>query len=191
MRSPYRWALGLTAMAAASTGCARRSAPAVEDSVVAERARAALAPFKSQLKSELGAALAVSPESAVDVCAARAPALARAASHDGVTVGRSAIRLRSEASEPRPWVKTAMAAIQSAPSGSDAHRVVPIDGGRRGYVEAIWVAAPCLTCHGETLAPNVDAALRAKYPQDSARGFKAGDFRGVFWAELDESAVRP
>ena len=33
------------------------------------------------------------------------------------------------------------------------------------------------------------ARLRARYPTDQATGFRAGDFRGVFWAELPERTV--
>jgi hypothetical protein len=43
------------------------------------------------------------------------------------------------------------------------------------------VTAPlCLTCHGETLAPGVAAAVESRYPQDRAVGFAAGDLRGAF-----------
>ncbi len=56
--------------------------------------------------------------------------------------------------------------------------------GGYGYAEPIWVQAPCLQCHGEHVAPSVDAAIRARYPADVARGFREGDFRGVFFAEV-------
>ena len=42
----------------------------------------------------------------------------------------------------------------------------------------------CSSRHGKTLAPGLEAKLKAAYPNDAARGFEAGDFRGVFWAEV-------
>jgi hypothetical protein len=184
--SPIGWAA--LAVVATSFGCGR-AAPSAPAEVVVARARAALAPFKSTLRDALGGALRTSPEAAIDVCALRAPELARAASRDGVTVGRSALKLRSPDNAPRAWLGPVMDRLAKATSGSDAHEVVTLPDGRRGYAEAIWVGAPCLACHGETLAPSVADKLRARYPADAAQGFRAGDFRGVFWAELDGAAL--
>jgi hypothetical protein len=152
---------------------------------VRSRAKEALAPFKSTLRAELEHAMKESPESAIDVCAKRAPELAREHSRDGVTVGRSAERLRNPANAPRPWLTPVMARLAKAPSGSDANEVVAIEGDRRGYAEAIWVAPQCLVCHGQSLAPAIAAKIDARYPGDTARGFEPGAFRGVFWVELE------
>ena len=55
-----------------------------------------------------------------------------------------------------------------------------------GYVEPIMVQPMCLVCHGEALQPGVAAQIDERYPEDRATGFKAGDFRGVFWVEFPE-----
>jgi hypothetical protein len=47
-------------------------------------------------------------------------------------------------------------------------------------MKAIPTAAQCLNCHGESISPEVDAKLKALYPNDQARGFKEGDLRGAF-----------
>lgn len=180
-------AIALAALAA----CNRNAAPPVTDEAVAEKARAALAPFKKNLRDELQTALQRSPVEAIDVCAQRAPDLARAASHDGVLVGRSAHKLRNPDNAPRPWLGPVMDDLAKQPSGSAASRVVTLPDGRRGYAEAIWIAAPCLTCHGDNLAAPVADKLRERYPNDAARGFHAGDLRGVFWAEIEPAALRP
>ena len=39
---------------------------------------------------------------------------------------------------------------------------------------------PCLKCHGEDIDPATSAALDQLYPQDNARGYKAGQVRGAF-----------
>lgn len=169
-------------------GCKNRAAPA-DDVRVSARAKAALEPFKSSLKNELSAALAASPEQAVAVCSERAPALARDASKDGVVVGRSAPKLRNPSNAAPAWVVPIMDDLSRASTDGPSSRVVPLADGRRGYVEAIRVGPQCLTCHGEALGPSVAAAIDARYPHDVARGFKVGDFRGVFWAELSPSAL--
>jgi hypothetical protein len=78
-----------------------------------------------------------------------------------------------------------MARLSKAPSGADAHEVVALDGERRGYAEAIWLGVQCVTCHGKAVAPSIAAKIDARYPADVARDFEPGDFRGVFWAELE------
>ena len=55
-----------------------------------------------------------------------------------------------------------------------------------GYVEPIVMQPMCLTCHGESLAPEIAARISEVYPDDQATGFKVGDFRGVFWVEFPE-----
>lgn len=178
----------LTLAAALGVGCTKPAPPAPDDAEVTRRAQAALAPLKQGLKAELGSAMAGSIDGAIDVCQRRAPELARAHSQNGVTVGRSAKKLRSPGNAPRPWLVPVMDRLAAAPSGSDAHEVVQLDGGRRGYAEAIWVSAPCLTCHGRDVPDSVAKKLAERYPSDGARGFAVGDFRGVFWAELEPTA---
>ena len=43
-----------------------------------------------------------------------------------------------------------------------------------------YVKMPCLKCHGENLDPETAAILDELYPQDKARGYKAGQVRGAF-----------
>jgi hypothetical protein len=174
----------------AAAGC--RKAPSASpppDDVVAARAQAALSPFKAALKDALTKAVAESPEAAIEVCSKRAPELARAASRDGVVVGRSALKLRNPTNAPRAWLGPVMDELSRAPSDSAAHRVVSLPDGRRGYAEAIWVGPMCLLCHGQSVAPAIEDRIRERYPADAARGFRMGDFRGVFWAELDANAL--
>ncbi len=168
-----------------------RPPPPPDEAAVKAQAQASLAPFKAALKSELSAALATGPETAVDVCGARAPALAAQYSSGGVRVARSSPKLRSPANAAPPWLVPVMADLAREPGGSAASRVAALPDGRWGYAEAIWMQPPCLACHGESLAPAVDAELRRRYPTDAARGYRAGDFRGVFFAEIDRAALPP
>lgn len=156
--------------------------------VPADEARAVVAPFKKTLKETLFKALEKSPEAAIEVCSVRAPELAREASTPTVTVGRSAFKLRNPKNAPPAWLGAVMTELSKEKSGTETSRTVTLPDGRVGYAEPIWMAAPCLVCHGKTIAPALDATLTARYPKDAARGFELGEFRGVFWAEV---SVKP
>lgn len=172
-----------------AVGCQTTSTSAAPDKEESVRtAKAALAPFSAALKGALQKAMAESPEAAVEVCATTAPALASAHASPGVTLGRSAVKLRNEANAARPWLVPVMDRLAKAPSGTDAHELVALGDGRQGYAEAIWTAPMCLTCHGDAVSPSLAAKIDARYPHDGARGFHAGEFRGVYWAELDAPA---
>jgi hypothetical protein len=166
----------------AATDC-RRQAPGEAPEASAARAQAALAPFKASLRDALTSSLAEGPEKAAAVCADLAPKLAERASVGGVRVGRAAERRRNPENTPPAWAAASMSELARAPSAG-AHRVVPLEGGRVGYVETILTAPVCLTCHGEALAPSVAAVISARYPNDRAVGFRVGDMRGAFWVEL-------
>ena len=149
-----------------------------------EQAKAAVNPFKKTLKETLFKALETSPEAAIDVCSKRAPELAKEASSANVTVGRSAFKLRNPANAPKPWLEKAMAELAKEKPGTEVHRVVTLADGTVGYAEAIWMGAPCMVCHGKSIAPGLEAKLKSAYPSDKATGFSEGEFRGVFWAEV-------
>jgi hypothetical protein len=155
-----------------------------------ERARAVLGPFKASLKATLTSALAQGPVAAIDACAVSAPGLAAAAAHDGVKVGRSAVKLRNPVNAPPAWVAGPMAELAAAPPKEGDHRVVDLPGGGTGYVETILVGEPCVKCHGAEAAvtAEVRVLLKQKYPTDQATGFALGQFRGVFWAEVSPTA---
>lgn len=51
---------------------------------------------------------------------------------------------------------------------------------RYRYMKAIPLGELCANCQGTDIAPDLAAAIRAKYPQDQATGFKVGELRGAF-----------
>jgi len=141
-----------------------------------------LAPFKRDLQAALAQGLAHGPVEAIAACRVKAPEIARSLSHDGVRVGRASHRLRNPANVPPEWVAPILDAYVAG-SADRAPRAVSLADGRWGYVEPILLQPPCLTCHGETLAPDVASRIAALYPDDRATGFRVGDLRGVFWIE--------
>lgn len=147
-----------------------------------EQGAALLVPFKTNLKTALMAGLADSPARAIDACSAQAPAIASSLSVDGVRMGRSSHRLRNPANAAPDWVVPILDAWV-ADDADRSPRSVDLGAGRRGYVEAITVQPMCLACHGEQLDADVAERISSAYPEDRATGFRAGDFRGVFWVE--------
>lgn len=148
-----------------------------------------LLPFKQALMGALRAGLAEGTVAAVDACNVVAPGLPAAQAARGFEVGRASDRLRNPANEAPSWVAPVLADMLAAPDGAEGRHVELADG-RSGWVEPIRVGPPCLQCHGEGLDAEVAAALDARYPTDRARGYAAGDLRGVFWiVPAKEAAV--
>jgi hypothetical protein len=169
----FRWQALALVLALAAAG------PEVAAEV---RGAALIAPFKQALQSALRDGLARGPLEAIDACRVRAPELAHEASRGSVAAGRTSHRLRNVANAPREWVKPLLESYLDEPRGTGA--AVALGEGRSGYVEPIFVQPPCLVCHGEAIAEPLRARLAELYPDDRAIGFRAGDFRGLFWVEF-------
>lgn len=161
---------------------------AIESRLHVYLARQALAPFKEELQTALRDGLARGPTEAIDACAVEAPRIADAASAPGLRVGRTSHRLRNPANAPAPWMEPLLAEFASRDPEPGAFALVEREGGGAGYVEPITVQPLCLTCHGDAVAPELVEKIRARYPEDAATGFEVGDFRGLFWAEIDSGA---
>jgi hypothetical protein len=202
-RAAERWerlrrrAARIGALGAACAACAAAAlacAPAAEREPPGpewrERAAAVVAPLRRQLLEELGAALAQGPEHAIEVCRVRAPEIARGLSSESAQVGRTSHRLRNPANAPRAWVEPLLAEYVAGQAQNEPRSVWLASGGV-GYVEPIFVAPPCLACHGGELAPSVATRIRELYPQDRATGFAPGEFRGLFWVELAAEGSPP
>jgi hypothetical protein len=153
-----------------------------------ERAAAALAPLKRQLRSALiGALRDGGPEQAIEVCQLRAPEIARLASTDRAVLGRTSHRLRNPENAPEPWMAEFLEAYLANPE-DDEPRAVRLSPGEIGYVEPIYMKGLCTKCHGDRIEPEVRARLQALYPEDRATGFERGEFRGMFWVRLRTDA---
>lgn len=188
MQTRNVWAaLAATATLFAATGVCAGAEPSPEQ---VDKARAAVAGLAEGLKARLGEALkAGGPVAAVQVCNTVAPGLAAdAAKTTGLSVGRTALKVRNPENAPDEFEKRVLMEFAAKiAAGSDPakleHAEIVDDGGSRmvRYMKAIPTAAePCLVCHGETLAPDLKAEIDKLYPNDQATGFKAGDLRGAF-----------
>lgn len=154
-----------------------------------EKSRELSMQLGKELKGELGAAIEKGgPLAAIDVCHTRAPAIAaRLSAESGARVGRTALRVRNAANVPDDLERAVleqfagdMAAGRIEGPLEAAFEIKREDGIERHYLRAIPTEALCLTCHGETLAPELAAAIARDYPGDQATGFKQGELRGAF-----------
>lgn len=119
---------------------------------------------------------------AIDVCQRVATELTdEVGTRHNVRIGRTSFKRRNPANVPPAWMNPVVDARTTEPV------VMVNDNGVLAAALPITLKQPCLRCHGnaEHITPDVDAALRARYPNDQARGFAVGDLRGWVWVEVD------
>jgi hypothetical protein len=171
-------------LAVTAASCGR---PPGDAEVAAARTRAADAAAKlmAGLFTELQAALAKGPpEDAIDICADRAPAIARGiAAETGLSVRRTALRTRNPANAPDDWERAWLdrASKGGAPAVDDAEVVRANGRYELRYMRPIRLAGMCVACHGapDRIPPAVREAVARRYPLDQATGFAPGDLRGA------------
>lgn len=156
--------------------------------------------FGAELKGELARAMQEGgPAVAIDVCRKRAPEIARRLSEQsGARVGRTSLRVRNPANSPDVLQRavleqfaTELASGKFAPPLEAAFEINRGGAIERHYMRAIPTEGVCLACHGETLAPEVAAAIRGAYPADQATGFREGELRGAFSVTWPAAAPLP
>jgi hypothetical protein len=155
------------------------------------------AEFQQALGAELKAALASGgPVAAIAVCNEMAPGIAaRLSSGADAQVSRTALRLRNPDNAPDPAARQVLEGFRARLAAGVAdppleHFAVRPDGSVR-YMKTIVTQPMCVACHGERLAPAVEAAIAQRYPQDQATGFRPGELRGAFvvdWPAIEERA---
>ena len=67
---------------------------------------------------------------------------------------------------------------QAGESAATLNVAETVNGNFR-YMQAQPTAPLCLTCHGSEVSQEVLSAIRAKYPNDLAIGYQAGQIRGA------------
>jgi len=154
-----------------------------------QESRTVVNEFMQELKTALQDAMkAGGPVNAIKVCRVIAPEIARRQSErHGWTMRRTSLKLRNPANVPDAWERETMLSFEKRKlDGEDisnmerAEEVVENGTKRFRYMKAIPTMELCTKCHGANIAAEVEAQLNASYPEDKARGFKAGDIRGAF-----------
>lgn len=175
---------GLVLLAAA---CGREPPPPLEEAeVAAHRARAVAAcdRLMGGLMTELSAALAKGgPGEAVRVCGETAQRISdETARTEGFTVRRTSLRVRNPVNAPDAWEQGVLESWQEKGDAADHAAVVDGPGGRTfRFLRPIRLRPLCVQCHGDArqISDDVKAALRERYPDDRAVGFREGDLRGA------------
>jgi hypothetical protein len=176
------WCLGVTIGAGETT--------ATDD--WGARSRALADQLSSELRGELGAAMAAGgPVAAIEVCRTRAPLIAaRLSEASGADVRRTALRVRNPANAPDSYERAVLGRfardleqVPRPPAQPPDMQVewpnLATGGIDRFYMRAIVMQPQCLPCHGATLAPEIADAIRRNYPSDEAIGFEPGQLRGA------------
>ena len=154
-----------------------------------DEAKALIQQFASSLKGELtGAIKSGGPESAIEVCKVKAPAIAANLSENSDwEIGRTSLKTRNPDNAPDAWETQVLEQFESLKAeGKDVKTltyaaVVEEDGAKQyRFMKAIPTASVCLTCHGNNIDPELAEVIDAAYPDDQARGYFAGDIRGAF-----------
>ncbi len=151
-----------------------------------DRGAEILVAFKQELQQALREGLARGPVEAISACRERAPEIARGLSGDGIRLGRTSHRLRNPSNVAPEWVRPILESYLSRPS-ERSPRAVRLGEGRSGYAEPILLQPLCVTCHGQSVAPDLAREIARLYPEDQAVGFGIGELRGVFWVEFPAS----
>ncbi len=182
--------LGAAEPAPAARLVAPDASPEAAEVVLAGRAAAAQAMTK--LLAELTVALAADGAAgAVEVCHLKALPLtaARDPKLPQVTgVKRTSLKVRNPANAPDAAERLVLDHVAALAARGEAlpevllQRVEPADAAPEWRVyRPVVMQTACLACHGEPLSqsPALRAALQARYPQDAALGYRAGDWRGL------------
>jgi hypothetical protein len=155
----------------------------------------------NELRGRLALAMGAGPAKAIEVCRTEAPAIAaRLSRESGATLRRTGLRVRNARNAPAPWelqaIESMIFRLAAGERGSAIETHAEPDGpsGERRYAKAIVMEPMCAVCHGERIAPEIEAAIRVSYPRDTATGFKAGELRGAFsvvWPARTSGSTTP
>lgn len=153
-----------------------------------ERAREASADLLATLKGTLLLHLERGgPEAAFTVCADTAQVLTEAVAHrHGLMLHRVSTRWRNPLDEPDAYEADVLRRFSllledGQLNDSTEHVAVVTEEGTRvfRYLRPIRIQRPCLSCHGQKLAPGLQTMLREYYPDDRATGYTEGALRGA------------
>lgn len=156
-----------------------------------QQAAEALKPLAQELLATVQNGMASSgPEQTVQVCRLLAPTITeRHNQQQQWQIRRTALKVRNPENHPDDWerqvleyfAKQAEAGVPIASLNLFEH----VDGHYR-YMQAIPTGEPCLACHGQQIESTLAGTIDSLYPDDQAKGFRAGELRGAFSLSLPD-----
>lgn len=145
--------------------------------------------FGKNLKSELQTAMkSQGPVHAVSVCNEKADEItSNHAKKNNFYLGRTSLKVRNLSNVADEWEAKVLQDFEKRKAAGEdvatmdyAEIVETKDKREIRYMKAIGTASVCLACHGDKISEEVTTKLDSLYPEDQARGYKAGDVRGAF-----------
>jgi hypothetical protein len=170
---------------------------AEEQEIIVARGEAIALKLIQTLKSEVKQAIdSNGVESAIAVCNIRAMPLTREieSSSDGsIEIKRTSFSYRNPDNQPDEFESLALSHFEMLVNqGKElpaAYTQKAIDGNDTTFYfyKPMKMESMCLLCHGDekTMIPEVKNIISTLYPDDRAKGYKEGDFRGLIrikWA---------
>lgn len=122
---------------------------------------------------------------AIDICSVEAPKIAETLSVDtGWDIKRVSLKARNKSSAtPDMFERMVLEQFDARQaSGEPASRMMfsEIVGNEYRFMKAQGAQGLCLSCHGDSLQPEVKKAIAERYPEDMATGYSLGQIRGAF-----------
>ncbi|MDZ7684797.1 MAG: DUF3365 domain-containing protein [Gammaproteobacteria bacterium] len=161
--------------------------PPVQTDELRSSAKELVGRFAGQLKPALQQAFRdVGPAGAIEVCSAKAPAIAASLSEEsGWRIRRVSLKPRNtDAATPNDWARRVLESFEQRRKAGEPVSGMVHDGvvdGEYRFMKPQAVEPLCLTCHGTDIAPDVARQLDRFYPDDRAIGYSLGDIRGAFY----------
>jgi hypothetical protein len=116
---------------------------------------------------------------AAQYCSAEAMPLTEnfAASFDEISISRVSRRFRNPNNAPDALD---IEALEKLEQNKDLKELfLSPEGEAERYYMPLYTSGLCLSCHGSNIDSDLDEFLSSRYPNDRARGFAEGDFRGA------------
>jgi hypothetical protein len=139
--------------------------------------------YGEKLKTALVSGLKSGPIQAIDVCSKMAPLIAKEVSDNKIKVGRVSHKPRNFSNTIKKWMEPSIKTYLSGEK-TQPFVTIKIDNHTTGHIKPIMTDGVCLTCHGQSITPEVATAIQKLYPKDSATGFSLGEIRGFIFAEV-------
>lgn len=157
--------------------------------VLEAEARHAVQALAGALQKEMKTAMDNGgPLAAVASCNAQAlPLTSQISQQQGLVIQRTALRVRNPANSPDAWEQRALEHFLARQQAGETLKGMSFseiveENGQRVFrmLQAIPTQPQCLGCHGDQLDAELENKINQLYPNDQARGFRAGDLRGAF-----------
>lgn len=182
------------------TTCTKNPLSFEEEEQILRIGSGAASALTKNLKAHLADALAVgNTAEAFEFCAASALDLTQETENDlpeGLKIKRTTMRPRNPENAPDKYENDALAYFEAQiiKTGTPPENYIQHikETSEYRYYQPIIINELCLNCHGEPdkIAEGVRHSLSENYPQDSAVGYRIGDFRGVIRISIPVDIIK-